>query len=36
MVVGKTSDIRRWKISREEMEEVKIFKNLEVWFNRGM
>jgi len=31
-----TSGSGRWRISGEEMEEVKAFKYLGVWFHRGM
>ena len=36
MVVGATSGSERWRVSGEEMEEVKAFKYLGVWFDRGM
>ena len=36
MVVGATSDSRSWRINGEELEEVKAFKYLGVWFDRGM
>ena len=36
MVVGATSGSERWRIRGEEMEEVKAFKYLGVWFDRGM
>ena len=36
MVVGMTRDTRRWTINGQEMEEMKVFKYLGVWFNRGM
>ena len=36
MVVGATSGSERWRIRGEEMEKVKAFKYLGVWFDRGM
>ena len=36
MVVGATSGSERWRINGEEMEEVKAFKYLGVWFDRSM
>jgi len=36
MVVGATSGGGSWRINGEEMEEVKAFKYLGAWFDKGM
>ena len=36
MVVGTSSGGSSWRINGQEMEEVKVFKYLGLWFDRGM